>query len=286
MARHPSFRTEEQKRFGRLFSSLCGMHSAWEVWADFVTLSAVALSNSFDRQGPVHDEREKEYLRIIHRYGQEERETFPKLLAVVTEALERDPEQDLLGEMFSGLELNSHWKGQFFTPYHLCRFIAKATLGDVETKTDRRGWTGISDPCCGAGALLIAARNELVDRGVPSTAALFVAQDIDRTAALMCYIQLALLGCAGYVVVGNSLVDPVAGHQLTPATAPKQEVWYLPMFYHWTWQERIRWHWLEQLLTDQSCAPTLPAPTPEILAPAAAPTAKLNTTSTGQLTLF
>lgn len=37
---------------------------------------------------------------------------------------------------------------------------------------------------------------------------LFVAQDIDQTAALMCYIQLSLLGCPAVVIVGDSLAKP------------------------------------------------------------------------------
>ena len=38
---------------------------------------------------------------------------------------------------------------------------------------------------------------------------LVAAQDIDMTVALMCYIQLSLLGVAGYVKIGNSITDPI-----------------------------------------------------------------------------
>ena len=48
----------------------------------------------------------------------------------------------------------------------------------------------------------------------------FVAQDIDLTVALTCYVQLTLLGCAGYVIVGNSLM---------PTPPPRESVWQLPM---------------------------------------------------------
>ena len=34
---------------------------------------------------------------------------------------------------------------------------------------------------------------------------LFVAQDIDLTVGLMCYIQLSFLGCAGYVFATHDL---------------------------------------------------------------------------------
>ena len=34
--------------------------------------------------------------------------------AIVVEALERNPEQDFLGELYMELELGNHWKGQVF----------------------------------------------------------------------------------------------------------------------------------------------------------------------------
>ena len=52
---------------------------------------------------------------------------------------------------------------------------------------------------------------------------LFVAQDIDRTAAMMCYIQLSLLGCPAVVAIGDSLAKPYPH--------PDNEVWHT-LFYH------------------------------------------------------
>jgi len=48
----------------------------------------------------------------------------------------------------------------------------------------------------------------------------------------MCYIQLSLLGCAGYVIVGNTLT--------TPPTEPleNQNVWYTPLYFLDTWHWR------------------------------------------------
>lgn len=293
MAKAIRFQRQSQSEFYKLFSQLCGMHSAWEVWADFVSMSALSIANVFDRQGPVHDDRERQYQETIRRYLKEEREVFPQLFSAVVLALEEDPEQDFLGEMFSALGLNSHWKGQFFTPYHISHFMAEVAMNGVETQIERQGWVSVHDPCCGAGALLVAARNVMVRRKIPSTAVLYVAQDVDRTAALMCYIQLALLGCAGYVVVADSLRYPLTGHPLCPNAAPEHEVWYLPMYYHKGWQYRILWHSMDAILrggsrvpseieTAEKTAHTLPPPEsaalPLIL--------DLRATSTGQLTLF
>ena len=70
-----------------------------------------------------------------------------------------------------------------------------------------------------------------------TTQALFVAQDIDRTAALMCFIQLSLLGCAGYVVIADSLIYPISGSALIPKFLPEHDVWFMPCLFltpEWT----------------------------------------------------
>ena len=61
-----------------------------------------------------------------------------------------------------------------------------------------------TDPACGAGAMLIAFANAAKRHGINyQKHVLFVSQDIDRTAAMMCYIQMSLLGCPAVVVIGE-----------------------------------------------------------------------------------
>ena len=275
----------KQSEFQKLFSTLCHTRSNWQVWSDFITISATAISNTFDREGPVHDGREKQYMELSGRYTKDEVDILARLLSIVVQALDDNPRQDFLGEVFQGLGLNSHWKGQFFTPYHMCEFMAEIALGNVGAEIERKGWIGVNDPACGAGALLIAARNAMEKRGLPSYGALYVAQDIDRTAALMCYIQLALLGCAGYVIIGDSLLHPTTGHPLRPDPTPELDVWYLPMFYEQTWHYRRLWHSLDTLLRSERlpAAPKeLPQPRQAVVMPAPA----FSETAVGQLTLF
>jgi len=248
------FRKKSQAEFARRFTDLCSTKSSWEVWADFITMSALAISNTFDQQGKIHDEREREYLSIINRYPKKAQQIFPELLGKLVEALEEDPAQDFLGEMFMALELGSHWKGQFFTPYSISQVMAELTLDDRKRQIQERGWTRINDPCCGAGALLIAARNSMVRRGLGPRQVLYVAQDIDRTAALMCYLQLSLLGCAGYVVVGDTLMQPFVsplGSPLLIAPTDGQEVWLMPALYDEVWVYRIQFEKLKLLMTPK-----------------------------------
>lgn len=89
-------------------------------------------------------------------------------------------------------------------------------------------------PRCGAGATLIAgihaARKQLEKANLNhQNHLLVVAQDIDETVALMCYIQLSLLGVAGYVKVGNSLTEPMTDND------DKENYWFTPMYFSNVW---------------------------------------------------
>lgn len=232
------------KKLIDIFQKLCYSRSSWQVWADFIISSACALN------APIEclNERNKEFQQCLDRLGDIKLldEMFQELVA----ALDENPEQDFLGEMFMALGLGNHWKGQFFTPYSVCRLMSEMTIAKAVSKIKEKGWASINDPACGAGATLIAAANILKARGVNyQLNALFVAQDIDRIAALMCYIQLSLLGCAGYVVVGDSLRHPCTGPVLFPHKAEELDIWYTPMFAHEVWNWRRVWNaidWKQQ----------------------------------------
>lgn len=233
---------DEQKEFHKVFSSLCKSKSSWQVWADFVECAAIGISNSVDRTSPVRAEREARYTQIMNGYREAEREAFGQIFYIMANALELKPDQDFLGEMFMALELGNHWKGQFFTPYCICKMMAAMQIGVAEDTIEHRGWVGVMDPACGAGALLIAARNEFASKQIGYRQTLFVCQDIDHVAGLMCYIQLSLLGCAGYVVIADSICNPACGASpLSPIIKPDQDFWFMPMIYDKVWQGRIAW---------------------------------------------
>jgi type I restriction-modification system DNA methylase subunit len=66
----------------------------------------------------------------------------------------------------------------------------------------------ISDPCCGAGGMLIAAASVMKKIGFDyQQNALFIAQDIDARCARMAFIQLSLLGAPAVIICGDSLVQ-------------------------------------------------------------------------------
>ena len=282
MAKAARYLNEAQKEFCGIINGLCGSKAVWQVWTDFLECTALSLSNCFDRPGEVHDEREKRYLEIVCGYTAEELDGLTRLAACTTEALMDNPNQDFLGEMYTALDLNSHWHGQFFTPYHISHFMARITISKEDKVLRERGWIGIHDPACGAGSLLIAARNVCAEQGIGYREALFTAQDVDRVVALMCYIQLSLLGCAGYVVVGNSLTQPASclGSPLLPAFQSPHDVWFTPVFYDEGWQDRIRVGQLLLLVREAL------AETRSEVAAASKSTEELLTDKSGQLRIF
>lgn len=268
---------------------------------------AISIANTVDT--PFRESREQTYLQRARKYFKRELDTFAEMLAEVVIALDNNTDQDFLGELFMALELGNEWKGQFFTPYSVCRAMAAMTYGeDLESKVEKQGWISVNDPACGAGALLIAFANECRRPGNEinyQTSVLFVAQDIDYLAGMMCYIQLSLLGCPGYVVIDDTLFKPstsIDKRGLIPV--PRPNVWYTPMYFRdvWRWRQlfaQIDMIWLgNPMQVNQRSA--LPTPqtkdedlyvipkktTSEAVATAVNEVKTLNETKTGQLTFF
>lgn len=196
---------------------------------------ACAISNAVDKSH--FNEREAMYLKRIQKYSKKEQELFPQLAAEVVLALEKNPEQDFLGKIFMELNLSNDSGGQFFTPYNVCRMMAEMTVGDVVAHVEKHGYITINDPACGAGATLIAAvhaaAKPLSEAGFNwQNHVLVTAQDIDYTVALMCYIQLSLLGAAAYIKIGNTFTEPM------DSTDTLENYWFTPMYFSGVWSAR------------------------------------------------
>jgi len=245
--KHIGHLQDSEKEFLKLFDKLTYSRSAWQVWEDLMTVMACSISNAVDRTPDKFKRREEQYERSIKNLGGVE---IPaQMLGIITMALEQNPDQDFLGKLYMNLNLGNHWKGQFFTPYNLCRMMAEINFGDgIQAEVERKGYISVCDPCVGAGAMLIAAANAMRGSKVNyQTNAVFVGQDIDRIVAMMAYIQILLIGCPGYIIIGNSLTNPPTGHVLFPQDTDGQEVWITPIFITDVWNMRRQWCLVEQL---------------------------------------
>ena len=193
---------QSKAEFIKTIKRMSGRYSTYEVFNDFVEMATYAISNSVY----FSQKREDKYLEIAKKYKPEEVNRFAELLGLVTMGLE-SKFGDFLGECFHGLEIHNKNVGQFFTPYHVCQLMAKITIGDgCKEQIEERGYIGINEPTCGAGACLIAACERYKEIGVNfQQQVLMIAQDIDFRCACMCYIQLSLLGASIIVRVGDTL---------------------------------------------------------------------------------
>jgi Type I restriction-modification system methyltransferase subunit len=207
---------EIKKDFHNTIKKLSYSRHTWQVWEDFCELAAMSLANSV----MFSEARETRYMDTIAKYEPEEVQLFPRLLGMVTEALEIEF-QDFLGEMFMELEMGNKWKGQFFTPYSVSSMMAQMTL--TSSAFDEKDIVEFNEPAAGAGAMCIALCEHVRDNLDISfhDRLRIVAQDVDRTAAHMCYIQLSLIGAQARVVWGNTLKVEVRDVYVTPFAVMK-----------------------------------------------------------------
>ena len=239
-------RGADAKEFVKCFNDVCQWNNGWDRWNDMVNLFAIEIANTVDLNHK--DQRNETYKRIAAKYKPKEFEKFADLFLILVESLERNPFQDFLGQMYMELEMGSKVHGQCFTPFGVCQAMANIAMPEemVRKQLDERGWISINDCACGAGATLIAAAERLSEMNINyQQRALFVAGDIDMTVAMMCYIQLSLIGCPGRVRIADSLMNPEAGDILLGEGGPN--TWYTPLFYADPWQGRVIARWMDRL---------------------------------------
>ncbi|NLZ10851.1 MAG: SAM-dependent DNA methyltransferase [Alcaligenaceae bacterium] len=195
----------------------------WRVFSDFVEMAAISIANSVAPDA----ERETRYMQIIGAYKPDESDLFPQMLGHVAMALECEL-GDVLGEVFMELELGNQNRGQFFTPYTICRAIAMLN-DDIASRVKERGFVTVSDPAVGGAALLIAFAEEAQRQGVNYQQHVHATgQDVDIKAVHMAYIQLSLIGMPAIVIHGNTL------------TMEAQSIWCTPMHVMGLWDRRLR----------------------------------------------
>lgn len=214
---------EARAAFIRSFKQLAPYKHRYEVWKDFVTMAACALHNGFFPE----QSREDEYLQIIAQYKTDDQETIPTMLANLIVMLEAEP-CDVLGPLYMELELANKDAGQFFTPPEISEMMARLTFSDQLAKLDDQPFITMHEPACGAGGMVLALVKVLIEAGHNPAERIWVqCIDVDRLAALMCYIQLTLWHVPAQVIVGNTL------------SWEHREVWYTPAHHLGFWDNKL-----------------------------------------------
>ncbi len=191
---------------------------------DTFECGAIAISNQFDY--PQAKQREERYKQIMNTYQPQEREimaeTFGKIYALLTSVVYDDGEfNDWLGELYMRSDMGNKQSGQFFTPYHISKFMAKVTLDEsiIKDKQDNDEILTINEPCCGGGGMVIAAMDVLQNdyRFNYAHNCFVVCEDIDINCVHMTYLQLSLAGVPAIVRHQNTLTRETWSVWKTPA---------------------------------------------------------------------
>lgn len=231
-------RGEDARNFVKVFNGICNWNNGWDRWNDMVNLFAIGIINHVGWN--YQEQREQTYSRIAAKYKPEEFDGFVQLFGILVECLERNPFQDFLGDMYMQLDMGSKSHGQCFSPFGVCQAMAAMAMPEehIRQRLDEHGWISINDCACGAGATLIAAAERLYKLGINyQQRALFIAHDVDTTVAMMCYIQLSLIGCAGRIRIGDTLTNPETADILIGEDSAN--TWRTPMFYSDIWYGRM-----------------------------------------------
>ena len=229
-------KTETGKKFIKALEKLSYRYSTWKVWTDFIELTAILISNARELRNDIRLARENQYQNLFDMYTTEEQALFVDMFACLMESYMENPAQDFLGSLYMGLDFGNGWKGQFFTPWHVAEMMAKMNFSsDTEAELTEKGYVSVCDPTCGSGVMLLAFANafKTVTGKDFTDKVLFVGQDLDPVVAKMCYIQLSLIGAAGYVKIGNALTDPITTCDMG------DDIWFTPKYFTSTWIDKL-----------------------------------------------
>jgi len=214
------------KDMTKALQGMTGRHDLYRAFCDSMEMMALAVSNGCDKAQ--FDAREARYLEIVKGYNREELGYAGRLLALLTEGMEAGL-SDYLGELFMALELGSDARGQFFTPYSLCKLMAELTINDtqIQQAVAERGFVSVQEPSVGAGAMVLAMEEAMRLAGHAGVMHV-TCVDVDIRAVHMAYLQLSLAGIPAIVVHGNTLSLEEWGH------------WYTPVHIWQGWSYRLR----------------------------------------------
>ena len=205
---------KSQKEIKNLIQGMAGKYSSYDIFRDFIVLSACTISNSVDKQQ--WQKREDMYLEIIAKYTKYEANKFAEMLALMILAYENRM-GDFIGELYMTMEFGNKHVGQFFTPYNVSRLVSDMTY---ESKKHEDTIT-LNEPSCGSGGMIVAFADSMqLDKRNYQTDLRVMCNDLDFDAVRMCYVQLSLLGIDAVVEQRNTLA---------PLDEHPGEIWYTPI---------------------------------------------------------
>ena len=183
-------------------------HTVANVFYDFVEMFALEIAIGV---GIEAEKRIETFKRTASKYSQEELKHYQCFKSeIMNEFIKNDKIvfQDVLGVLFHELELQNHYKGQFFTPYDVSLAMSKVSLGinGYLNNLENEDFIELLEPTCGAGGIAIASCQIASESNINYAAKMiWTLQDLDLMCVYMSYIQLNLIGAAAVIHHMNSL---------------------------------------------------------------------------------
>ena len=186
----------------------------YDIFQDFLTVSAISLTNVILKDKNL----EKQYFEVIKKYQNPEK--LSELLSITVMALEKSP-QDFLGTVYMNGDFGNKKSGQFFTPYHISQFMSEIVFdkNTVKQVISEQGFIKVSEPCCGAGGMILAFAETMLKNGInPQQYMIFQGIDIDINCCRMSFIQTSLMGLVGEILHGDTISLRIWQKFITPMT--------------------------------------------------------------------
>jgi len=182
------------RHFVKVLNSFKGYWYDYDIFRDFVDYTTACLLWEGDKElaKRLKDHYKDDYSKFA--------ELFKALVNTMHDNLGEDLDWfDALGTLYEEIASNSKasFLGQFFTPSTVCDFMAQITQPLDECGEKRTGLT-VNDPASGSGRTLLA-----FNKVAPGN--YLVGQDVDVICTKMTAINLALHGCKGQSLNGDSL---------------------------------------------------------------------------------
>ena len=195
----------------------------YQLISDVLECGAICIANTVDFANRA--EREEQYREIMEKYLPDEQKIIVELFGMIFKLLssvvyDDGRFDDYLGEIFMRCNQGNSGTGQFFTPFHVSKLMAKISLGsEVVDQAENDGVITVNDPCCGGGGMLMAALDVLKnDYHINYTRNCFIdCGDIDRRCVYMTYLQLSLAGVPAIVKHQDAISRELWSVWRTPA---------------------------------------------------------------------
>lgn len=213
------------KKLKGIINITCGRFKKSRIFSDFLELSAIKISNTFD---PVHLAQRKEISdKISKAYSEKELAEMNGYFLELTKQIQNCSKigcyEDIIGSLMD--EFGLCVDGQDLTPRDIAELAARLTFRSIVIPP--KGYIDIDEPTCGTGAMLISAAEQLWVSGINYSFKMVAqATDLDARCVHAAYIQFSLYGIPAVVIHGDVI------------TLEEYTRWYTPMYVSgkWVWR--------------------------------------------------